>query len=635
VAELTKSLNLHQLLQNDKYVIPLYQRNFSWEREEIHQLLKDINDTYDTNDFYYLGTLVVAKINGCEFVIIDGQQRHTTFSIINAVIKNKDCDKAVETRNLYFEAREKSERILDELIRDKNSYQKIKNFSTNDNGIKNIISAVQDVEDFMNENFKDPESESKFFDRFYSKVIIFRAELPSKTDLNHYFEVMNNRGEQLEKHEILKAAFLGELEKQGRKKEQSAFALIWDACSQMNAHIQMNFKPEYRKELFGEKLQSIPTKETIQRFIEKVNFKSNSDKNDDGEIEVNDIISIIKNYKLPEKFNQNKKEDSDEKFNSIIDFPNFLLQILKLQFPATSLDDKFLFVNFKYPKGLPDAMDFIVNLLKYRVCFDRYVVKREGEIDNLDWSWSLKKAVKTKDVYQTTFEKEDLRRELRMIQSMFHVTFPANNYKNWLFILMQFFKDKDPINITGEAILNNLKNQAIKYYKENKTDDIFNAGLRTPRFMFNYLDYLLWVEYYYKIRNNTELNDKEAKTFLNKILKNKEKFYSFKFVQRSSIEHLFPQARINEINAESENERQIVLDSFGNLCLISRNSNSSYNSDLPSQKKHDSRSKNESLKQLIMFESFEGENWNKNQIEAHCNEMKELLKINTENNETI
>lgn len=635
MAELTKSLNLHQLLQNDKYVIPLYQRNFSWEREEIHQLLKDINDTYDTNDFYYLGTLVVAKINGCEFVIIDGQQRHTTFSIINAVIKNKDCDKAVETRNLYFEAREKSERILDELIRDKNSYQKIKNFSTNDNGIKNIISAVQDVEDFMNENFKDPESESKFFDRFYSKVIIFRAELPSKTDLNHYFEVMNNRGEQLEKHEILKAAFLGELEKQGRKKEQSAFALIWDACSQMNAHIQMNFKPEYRKELFGEKLQSIPTKETIQRFIEKVNFKSNSDKNDDGEIEVNDIISIIKNYKLPEKFNQNKKEDSDEKFNSIIDFPNFLLQILKLQFPATSLDDKFLFVNFKYPKGLPDAMDFIVNLLKYRVCFDRYVVKREGEIDNLDWSWSLKKAVKTKDVYQTTFEKEDLRRELRMIQSMFHVTFPANNYKNWLFILMQFFKDKDPINITGEAILNNLKNQAIKYYKENKTDDIFNAGLRTPRFMFNYLDYLLWVEYYYKIRNNTELNDKEAKTFLNKILKNKEKFYSFKFVQRSSIEHLFPQARINEINAESENERQIVLDSFGNLCLISRNSNSSYNSDLPSQKKHDSRSKNESLKQLIMFESFEGENWNKNQIEAHCNEMKELLKINTENNETI
>jgi len=635
VAELKKSLNLHQLLQNDKYVIPLYQRNFSWEREEIHQLLKDINDTYDTNDFYYLGTLVVAKINGCEFVIIDGQQRHTTFSIINAVIKNKDCDKAVETRNLYFEAREKSERILDELIRDKNSYQKIKNFSTNDNGIKNIISAVQDVEDFMNENFKDPESESKFFDRFYSKVIIFRAELPSKTDLNHYFEVMNNRGEQLEKHEILKAAFLGELEKQGRKKEQSAFALIWDACSQMNAHIQMNFKPEYRKELFGEKLQSIPTKETIQRFIEKVNFKSNSDKNDDGEIEVNDIISIIKNYKLPEKFNQNKKEDSDEKFNSIIDFPNFLLQILKLQFPATSLDDKFLFVNFKYPKGLPDAMDFIVNLLKYRVCFDRYVVKREGEIDNLDWSWSLKKAVKTKDVYQTTFEKEDLRRELRMIQSMFHVTFPANNYKNWLFILMQFFKDKDPINITGEAILNNLKNQAIKYYKENKTDDIFNAGLRTPRFMFNYLDYLLWVEYYYKIRNNTELNDKEAKTFLNKILKNKEKFYSFKFVQRSSIEHLFPQARINEINAESENERQIVLDSFGNLCLISRNSNSSYNSDLPSQKKHDSRSKNESLKQLIMFESFEGENWNKNQIEAHCNEMKELLKINTENNETI
>lgn len=28
-----------------------------------------------------------------------------------------------------------------------------------------------------------------------------RVKVPADTDLNHYFEIMNNRGEQLEKHE--------------------------------------------------------------------------------------------------------------------------------------------------------------------------------------------------------------------------------------------------------------------------------------------------------------------------------------------------------------------------------------------------------------------------------------------------
>ena len=32
--------------------------------------------------------------------------------------------------------------------------------------------------------------------------------MPKDTDLNHYFEVMNSRGEQLEKHEVIKARLM-------------------------------------------------------------------------------------------------------------------------------------------------------------------------------------------------------------------------------------------------------------------------------------------------------------------------------------------------------------------------------------------------------------------------------------------
>ncbi len=39
-----------------------------------------------------------------------------------------------------------------------------------------------------------------FFNYLKQKVQILRVEVPQDTDLNHYFEIMNNRGEQLEKH---------------------------------------------------------------------------------------------------------------------------------------------------------------------------------------------------------------------------------------------------------------------------------------------------------------------------------------------------------------------------------------------------------------------------------------------------
>ncbi len=36
---------------------------------------------------------------------------------------------------------------------------------------------------------------------------LIRVQVPAKIDLNHYFEIMNTRGEQLELHEIAKANF--------------------------------------------------------------------------------------------------------------------------------------------------------------------------------------------------------------------------------------------------------------------------------------------------------------------------------------------------------------------------------------------------------------------------------------------
>ena len=66
-------------------------------------------------------------------------------------------------------------------------------------------------------------------------------------DVATYFEIMNNRGEQLQKHEILKARLMDALE----PKYHDEFNLIWTACSTMDRPIQQCFNAEDRRKYFG------------------------------------------------------------------------------------------------------------------------------------------------------------------------------------------------------------------------------------------------------------------------------------------------------------------------------------------------------------------------------------------------
>ena len=75
----------------DKYTIPLYQRNFAWRTEEIHQLLQDIYEACrkNPNGNYYIGSLVVMKRHNGDYEVIDGQQRLTVISLIAMLLRRK------------------------------------------------------------------------------------------------------------------------------------------------------------------------------------------------------------------------------------------------------------------------------------------------------------------------------------------------------------------------------------------------------------------------------------------------------------------------------------------------------------------------------------------------------------------
>ena len=65
------------------YEVPIYQRNYAWEKDEISALIQDVYDAYkNSKAVYYVGTLVSYHKGDQVFEIIDGQQRLTTINII-------------------------------------------------------------------------------------------------------------------------------------------------------------------------------------------------------------------------------------------------------------------------------------------------------------------------------------------------------------------------------------------------------------------------------------------------------------------------------------------------------------------------------------------------------------------------
>lgn len=65
-----------------KFIIPKFQRDYSWDTEQWEDLWLDIENMISENGDHYMGYLVLQSNNGKDSLIIDGQQRFTTITII-------------------------------------------------------------------------------------------------------------------------------------------------------------------------------------------------------------------------------------------------------------------------------------------------------------------------------------------------------------------------------------------------------------------------------------------------------------------------------------------------------------------------------------------------------------------------
>ena len=640
VKEYVKTLTISDLFNGEnkcKYIIPIYQRNYAWGSDEISSLLQDIKNacekTKEQDKNYYIGSLVVYRRDSGDFEVIDGQQRLTTLTLIMHHLGK------LSFRNVSFEHRDESEQALSNL----NSEKLPSNFSQALKTIKKVIDEWGNNKDEIVKFLLD-------------KVEIIRTEVPEGTDLNHYFEIMNTRGEQLEKHEILKARLMKVLP---TPIEQSLFAKIWDSCSDMSRYVVMGFDSELREVILGGDWRK------VRGFFKSILNENSGELENPEELE-NSIVKLIGPKVKIEKIEEQSQDKYDGEFTSVIDFPNFLMHVLRIYLERfdkckystkndpcnVPLDEKLLLKSFegKFEGNPKKVRVFIYTLLVCRYLFDLYVIK--SNMIRTDYeNWSLWKIVKRKSsyYYKNVFDDDDLdknddealnnadpTKKAVMLLSMFHVSNSSHSYKNWLYAVLRWlFKNKD--NIMRDNYVNFLEELCDKFYfgnncqgkditeiildkvefelnseiKENSDGEKdWDKGVNVPNFVFNRLDYQLWrfpqsVEILSK--NDDWLTDNTKDAIWKK----------FRFTFRSSVEHHYPQHPIDDHTIKE-------VDMFGNLYLLSQSKNSRLSNLTPTAKREVIKTWNncDSLKQVIMM-SYD--KWTEVEIKEHGAKMLEIL----------
>ena len=615
--------NIAEIWQDD-YVVPLYQRNYAWQESQIQQLLQDIYDNSKAPDSnYFIGSLVVLQRPDGVYEVIDGQQRLTTLHIICRVLS------MLNTPHLSYDSRPEVEDFFKGLFASASSHEYSEECKKHDSRkVYRLIEAIDIVEStdihthpgFPDDkticlSSMDDKEKQQFKEYLNNNVIIVRTVLPSDTDVAAYFEIMNNRGEQLQEHEIIKALMMKELDSHQRM----IFSAIWDACSQMSIPLQRTLR-EYRLNsqfpLFGQNYDSLHTNNIFEYKTDTLECCAMS-------------IDKILLSSDSQKENNNISNDTEIKYEPIIDFPNFLMHLFKQINPETQLNANYLLDSYDRIKSSINSMEFIERMLKVRCLFDRYVIKSQGEgeeDENIKWKMlkpylftykkenSLRFKNTFSDGYNEAEENElenDIQKRIVMQQSMLQVTFRNKKYKNWLFYLLTWLYDYnvnevDPYRLSAyldEWILDYYDNLENKTVKKENTEWTFEAlGTDTPHFVFNLIDYLYWVA-----RKTSKTN-----------IRYTEEIDDFYFRYYNSIEHHLPQSY--------EDTGNVNLDNIGNLCLISRRKNSSLNVKAPLEK-----AKMEpglQPKRKIMYRITHDSNgiWGKKQIMEHCLDIKSLLE---------
>ena len=623
--------------------IPIYQRLYVWGKEQIHTLLDDIVAAWleNKNEFYLGGTLVIERTENefddvrC-FDLIDGQQRFTTLWLISVILKEhlaaytKVDTKQGKCPRIRFSIRPQVTKFFEKVC----------------DGLPASLPEAMQLEDALQEirayfdNYSDKKEtlDKRALSEFIlTKVQLILTTVPDHIDLNKLFEVINNRGVQLQHHEILKAKLLENINTQ----EREAYALLWDACADMNGYVERHLKATtkldtvalYQKELDFKsgKREQLANAQAVLDELKKIQQAEISQS-----MTLEDILNESTTFTISENdVSEGLDSGLPDRVNSIITFSMLLQHVLRIYLQQSTItrhediakisDKDLLFIFKKYwlDEKLEenDVKEFFELLWEVRYQFDKHVIKWvsvEEEKQHAIRRMRINYNNKQETAYLQR-ETKDALPDFALLQSMlYHSQQMTTQY--WLTPLLKFLLENQSDHknllylqhldnhllcsrVEGSLIIRTHRFLQNLWHKETLIDakeslgQKYENGTQYPHYWFYKLEYVLYLKLK---RNNSSLVD------------------NFRITSKNSVEHVTPQnpeQKQDEIPSE-------ILHNFGNLALVTKSINSEMSNKGFSIKKvefeHRYKGKGVSLKLEDIFAKTQ---WKEDEIRVHQQQM--------------
>ena len=538
------------------FCIPLYQRPYAWEKEQVEQLLKDLLAAFTKNphEDYHLGLLSVAKSVDARLDLIDGQQRMTTLMLIGKAANEfySEWEGFLNEDRLKLYGREDDQEFL------KSGSTTVQKVNLN---MQNALACAKLFFSKELHECKPNEVTPKDFSAFiFEHATFFLAEVPpnySPKEMNQHFVRMNNRGKQLEKHEILKTRLFKKL------------------------------KTELKDQKF------------LDKWNEMVACLTGS-----GIAAGNDEIALGDILNPSKPVTGGNDEGKDALYSAILNIPEFLLIALSRTTSVTPEKNESLFEKdrlletFKNKLGddvskIEEFMEVLEKQLDYLKKFFIFIAK-SGERYELGEC----KEDKSSEVFDFGSDSdrdrdaERTKKHLVTLQSYLYVsTLPYH----WLGLAFDYCKQQSGPKIDArkfiielERIDNLLLSDKTRHISELKLPEMGYNNI--SHYWFYRLDYELWKLAQEKDRPIgsawEKLSDKDVR----------KKLTDFRFRRSNSVEHINPQTQ----PVGGAWLDPVTGDSFGNIALISSSDNSKF-SNHPAKLKRDFVMKSEKVYSLKML----------------------------------
>lgn len=629
----TKVINLSSV-NNFLFCIPTYQRPYVWEEEQISKLLSDCLNSFKQHPEkpYYLGT-ILTDTSALNAELIDGQQRFTSlwllaFSFNYLGIKSElnEFLRFEDKLRLDFEIRTEIKAYFELLLKHPdealNKYSEIE--IQQKPYLKNIVEAITIIKGIL-EQIKKEVDLVLFGNYIYKKVLLVNNTTPKNIDLNKLFATINNSGVQLEQTDIVKANLLKIVTSQ-----KVLYSKIWESCENMNDYFERNVR-----KIFNTSNWRKLNKKDFLEFNE-ANF-SFENKEDGASLSKGYTISQIANNQVEAfseiKFSEEEKKSNEINCRSIINFGQLLLHTFRIylyknekkDFEGTFHVNRLIevFKYFEYSSE-EEVKEFIELLWKVRGAFDLHIIKWITDLDSKEEHLELTSLSKhdQREDYSYFGRNVIEKSEELMLQSVLYFT---GDYLRQFWLTPYLYhllesEDSDLENLEkldNDLSLSKITDKETSFlwmdydYRVNKTFK-YKAYLKEfhgtsfKHYWFQKVEYLLWKQLSKKQDWETNL---------------KSKFQNFRITSKNSVEHIYPQ---NPEYRETLDKQ--YLDNFGNLVLLSVSQNSEYSRKSFEEKRGAFFDKPtfDALKSFMIFQG--AENWDKESILMHRDEVLEILE---------